>query len=298
MESLRAIRRKIGVVKNIQKITQAMKMVAAAKLRKVQGRVAASRPYAEKMRELIDTVAPQVRDLRHPLLEVRKGNRLGLVVLTSDRGLCGSYNHNVIRQAVSFWESQPKEREMEILCVGRKGRDYFLRRGYNVVEHFHQITEDSPFSEVRIVTQAIVGLYTREEKPVDAVYIAYTRFISALQQRPQVVQFLPLAPPRPEEEEVVGNGYRPFPVEYIFEPEPEQLLSVLLPKFVNNQVYQYLLESLASEYGARMTAMSNATDNAAELLETLTLQYNKARQASITKEILEIATGAEALRQG
>lgn len=293
MRSLRDIRRKIGAVKNIQKITRAMKFVAAAKLRKVQDRVAASRPYAEKMRDLLGYIVPQVpADLRAemPLLQVREGDRVALVVLTSDRGLCGSYNNNVIREAVSFLERHRGGREPELLTIGRKGTDYFRKHGYQVAESFAALDENSPFSEVQVVTQAITRLYTRAEDPVDQVHIAYTQFVSTSLHRPQVIQFLPVEPRHLESEEA------PPPVEYLLEPEARKLLPRLLPRFVDNQLYQYLLEAIASEHAARMIAMTNATNNATELLETLTLEYNKARQEAITKELLDVVGGAEAVR--
>jgi len=293
MQSLRAVRRKISAVKNIQKITQAMRIVAANKLRKVQDRVAASRPYAHKMRELLGHVVPHVpAELveANPLLQARAGHRIGLVLMTSDRGLCGSYNHNVIRLATSFMQQHP-EADFELVTIGRKGGDYFAKRGYALTQRFRQITEDSPFSEVQVITQAIVGLYTRPDNPVDEVRIVYTQFLSAMQQRAVVAKFLPIEPPEGTGvEEKVGE------LEYLFEPEARRLIEILLPRFVDNQVYQYLLEAVASEHAARMTAMTAATDNAGELLENLTLQFNKARQASITKELLEVVSGAEALK--
>lgn len=295
MRSLRDIRRKIGAVRNIQKITRAMKFVAAAKLRKVQGQVAASRPYAEKMRELIGYIAPQVpADLiaEMPLLQVREGKRVALVVLTSDRGLCGSYNNNVIREAVSFLEQRGDEGESELLTIGRKGTDYFRKRPYRVMESFAALDENSPFSEVQVVAQAITHFYTRAENPVDQVYIAYTQFVSPTIHRPQVIRFLPVEPLHLEAE-----AARPRPqVEYLLEPGARELLQTLLPRFVDNQIYQCLLEAIASEHAARMIAMTNATENATELLDTLTLEYNKARQEAITKELLDVVGGAEAVR--
>jgi F-type H+-transporting ATPase subunit gamma len=305
MRSLRDIRRKIGAVKNIQKITRAMKFVAAAKLRKVQDRVAASRPYAEKMRDLIGYIAPQVPAeliTEMPLLQVREGQRVGVVVLTSDRGLCGSYNNNVIREAAAFIGGLPEGTEVELLTIGRKGTDYFRKRDHPVRESFAALDENSPFSEVQVVTQTITGLYTHAENPVDRVHIAYTQFVSPSVHRPQVIKFLPIEPPS-QAGSLTGLGSQPegesrlrAQVEYLLEPGPRELLQTLLPRFVDNQIYQYLLEAIASEHGARMIAMTNATDNAAEMMDTLTLDYNKARQESITKELLDVVGGAEAVR--
>lgn len=289
MQSLRVIRRKIAAVKNLQKITRAMKMVAAARLRRVQDKVAAGRPYAERLEAMIRLVAPYVRKVEHPLLEVRSPvQRVGLVVLTSDRGLCGSYNNNVLRVALRFVEEQRRHgRWVRFLTLGRKGRAFLERRGYDLYESFAQLQETSPFSQFQAVAETIVQWYLSGD--VDEVHIAYTRFFSAMRQVPMVVPFLPITPPEAEAVEEV---------EYLFEPAAPELLRILIPRYVHNRIYQSLLESIASEHAARMMAMGNATDNAAELIEKLTLQFNKARQASITKEILEVMSGAEALRMG
>jgi ATP synthase F1 gamma subunit len=204
--------------------------------------------------DLLGYLVPQVpADLRAemPLLQVRGGDRVALVVLTSDRGLCGSYNHNVIREAVSFLERHRGSEEPELLILGRKGTDYFRKRGYRVTESFAALDENSPFSEVQVVTQAVTRLYTRAEDPVDRLHIAYTQFVSTSLQRPQVIQFLPVEPRHLEAEEAP-------PVEYLLEPEARKLLPMLLPRFVDNQLYQYLLEAIASEHAARMIAMTNA----------------------------------------
>lgn len=289
MQSLRVIRRKIAAVKNLQKITRAMKMVAAARLRRVQDKVAAGRPYAERLEAMIRLVAPYVRKVEHPLLAVRSPvQRVGLVVLTSDRGLCGSYNNNVLRVALRFVEEQRRHgRWVRFLTLGRKGRAFLERRGYDLYESFAQLQETSPFSQFQAVAETIVQWYLSGD--VDEVHIAYTRFFSAMRQVPMVVPFLPITPPEAEAVEEV---------EYLFEPAAPELLRILIPRYVHNRIYQSLLESIASEHAARMMAMGNATDNAAELIEKLTLQFNKARQASITKEILEVMSGAEALRMG
>jgi len=290
VQSLRDIRRKIRVVKNIQQITQAMKMVAAAKLRKVQNRVTAGRPYFEKMRDLVEALAPRAREVHHPLLDVREEvHTIGLVVITAEKGLCGSYNANLIRAAVRFLDDQEEGVPAKLLTVGRKGRDFFSKRDYDIHQHFTQIGVDSPYSEVKAIANAVTGFFL--DGTVDRVYIAYTQFISAMRQRPLVVPFLPIEPPAGEEDATDIQG-----ADYIYEPEAEELLGRLLPRYVDTLVYHYLLESVASEYGARMTSMSAATDNAGELIESLTLEYNRSRQASITKEILEIAGGAEALK--
>jgi F-type H+-transporting ATPase subunit gamma len=287
MQSLRIIRRKIAAVKNLQKITRAMKMVAAARLRRVQDKVTAGRPYAERLEEMIRLVAPYAQEVEHPLLKRRDPiRRVGLVVMTADRGLCGSYNNNVIRAAVRFIERQNQEgRPVRLFTLGRKGRAYFEKRNYDLYESFAQLKETAPFVQFQAVADSITHWFTSGD--VDEVYIAYTRFLSAMRQMPLVVKFLPIEPP-----ETMDRGE----VEYLFEPAAPELLQVLIPRYVHNRVYQYLLEAIASEHAARMLAMGNATDNATELIQQLTLQFNKARQASITKEILEVVSGAEALR--
>lgn len=291
MPSLRDIRRKIRTVKNIQQITQAMKMVAAARLKKVQDRVTASKPYAEKLQELMSTLAPHVTRIQHPLLEVRPIQATGVVVIAGDKGLCGSYNNNIIRRAQQFVNGL-EVNEKRLLTIGRKSTEFFRKRGYNVHESFPQIGVDAPYAEVKRIADAITGLYL--SKTVDEVYIAYTEFVSSIQQRPQIIKFLPIEPPQAEadESQKTPEGTR----EYIFEPPAPQLLATLLPRYVEQRIYHLLLESVASEFGARMTAMTNATDNAGELIKELTLAANKARQATITKELLEVVSGAEALK--
>ncbi len=297
MASLRDIRRKIGTVKNISKITQAMKMVSAAKLRKAQDRVAAARPFAEKMRELLAEVAPHVPlevIAKQPLLQVRDDLRAAVVVVSSDRGLCGSYNNNIIRRAQQFIdERRAAGWTIDLITIGRKATNVLRTRGYEPLASFQMIGVDAPFAEVQVITEAVVGTYTRSATPVSEVWVAYTEYVNAVVQRTQVGKFLPI-----EATAVASAGEaQPVPVEFEFEPDAEAMLAELLPRFVDNQVYQYLLEATASEYGARMTAMSKASDNAGELIESLTLQYNRSRQDAITKELLDIVGGATALAE-
>jgi F-type H+-transporting ATPase subunit gamma len=290
MPSLRDIRRKIKTVKNIQQITQAMKMVAAARLKRVQDRVTAGKPYAEKLQELMGYLAPHVTQIEHPLLEVRPIHATGVVVIAGDKGLCGSYNNNVIRRGQQFVNGLTVK-DVHLITVGRKSSDFFRKRGYDVHASFPQIGVDAPYAEVKRIADAITGFYLN--KTVDEVYIAYTEFISSIQQRPQIIKFLPIEPPRAEdEEEEKPEGA----LEYIFEPPAPELLATLLPRYVEQRIYHLLLESVASEFGARMTSMTNATDNAGEVIKELSLAANKARQATITKELLEVVSGAEALK--
>lgn len=290
MRSLRAIRRKIRAVKNLQKIMTAMKMVAAARLRRVQDRVMAGKPYTEKMRWLVETLAPHLPAIEHPLLQVRSVQRRGLVVITGDKGLCGAYNNNIIRAAQAFM-SQDGAAPFLLSCIGRKGYDFFSRRGFPVARFRPQLPVTAPFSEFKAVAEDIVRWFVSGE--VDEVHVAYGEFVNALVQRPKIVSLLPIRPETREKEAPSGTQERG----YIFEPQAPALLSLLLPRYVEHQVYHILLESLASENAARMNAMSQAADNAEELIRQLTLQANKIRQWNITKELLEITTAVEAMRR-
>ena len=310
MASLRDIKRKIRVVKNISQITQAMKMVAAAKLRRVQERVEKGKPYSQTMAELVGTLGPNVRGFEHPLLAERPVGAVGIVVIAADKGLCGSYNTNILRLAHQFVDRQMREhpaseagttpeglprQSVRLMTVGRKANDYFTRRGYAVERAFPSIGDQAPYDQVRAISNAITGMFLTGQ--VDEVYICYTEFISALSQTPQAIKFLPIEPPTATESpESDGQSTFGGNQEFMFEPSAPQLLGVLLPRFVETRVYQLLLEAVASEFGARMTAMTNATKNAGEQIDSLTLVYNRTRQANITKELLDIVGGAEALQ--
>jgi F-type H+-transporting ATPase subunit gamma len=305
MASLRDIKRKIRVVKNISQITQAMKMVAAARLRRVQERVEKGKPYAETMTNLVGVLAPNVTEISHPLLDNRPTGAVGIVVIAADKGLCGSYNTNILRTAHQFIDRKMREMNegeapglrngrdaITLVTVGRKATDYFTKRGYRVSQSFAAPSPQGPYDEIRAISEAITGMFLRGE--VDEVHIAYTEFKSVISQRPTVVKFLPIEPPSAEEE--AAAEAKQATMEFIFEPDAPQLLAVLLPRFVETRVYQLLMEAVASEFGARMTAMTNATKNAGEQIEALTLLANRTRQAGITKELLDIVGGAEALK--
>lgn len=286
MQNLQAIRRKIRAVKNLEKIMTAMKMVAAARLRRVQDRVTAGKPYTQKMRWLVEALVPYLTAIEHPLLQVRPVQKRGLIIITSDKGLCGAYNMNIIRTAQAFM-SQDEGAPFLLYCIGRKGYDFFYRRGFPVALHRLQLAVTAPFSEFKSVAEDIVQWFLSGE--VDEVHIAYGEFINALVQRPKIVSLLPIHP--------TITTDKTQPNEYIFEPKEPELLALLLPHYVKHQVYHILLESLASENAARMNAMSQAADNARELIDRLTLQANKVRQWMITKELLEITTAVEAMRR-
>ena len=292
MASLRDIKRKIRVVKNIAQITQAMKMVAAAKLRRVQDRVQKGKPYSQTMAELVGTLAPSVKDFSHPLLTVREVQNVTVVVIAGDKGLCGAYNSNILRLGHRFLDEQIAQRgqgNVRLLTIGKKAGEYFRKRGYEPQRHFAGIGPDTPYEEIRAISNELTGTFG--SGATDEVYICYTEFVSALNQRPGTIKFLPIEPPASsgDEEAATGNS------DFIFEPKIDELLSSLLPRYVETRVYQLLMEATASEFGARMTAMSNATKNANEQIDSLTLIYNRTRQANITKELLDIIGGAEAL---
>ncbi len=291
MASLRDIKRKIRVVKNIAQITQAMKMVAAAKLRRVQERVQKGKPYANTMAELVGALAPSVKDFSHPLLEVREVNKVLVVVIAGDKGLCGAYNSNILRLGHRFLDGQIAQHgvgNVTLVTIGKKATEYFSKRGYKPLQNFPGIGPETPYDVIRSISNTLTGLFGTGQ--VDEVHICYSEFISPLVQRPQNVKFLPIEPPASSGEETKGGTS-----DFIFEPKVEELLGVLLPRYVETRVYQLLLEATASEFGARMTAMSNATKNAGEQIEALTLVANRTRQANITKELLDIIGGSEAL---
>jgi F-type H+-transporting ATPase subunit gamma len=282
MASLRDIRRRIRSVRNTAQITRAMQMIAAARMRRAQERVLASRPYSEAVRIMLGELSQQRGEGDvHPLLQVRPERRVAYVVYTSDRGLAGGLNSNTLRRAAE--EILGHSTESEIVTLGRKAQDFFSRRGRRLLATFTGISERANYMDIVPAARVVMDAYT--DQSVDAVYLIYPRFVSTLVQAPTVTQLLPLKPL-----EEAGT-----PLEFIIEPNPEAILNALLPRYVEVQLYQTLLETSASEQSARLVAMRSATDNANELVQALTLSYNKARQAAITKEISEIAGAAEAL---
>ena len=294
MASLRDIKRKIRVVKNIAQITQAMKMVAAAKLRRVQERVQKGKPYANTMAELVGALAPNVKDFSHPLLTSRDVARVLVVVIAGDKGLCGAYNSNILRLGHRFLDvqiSQYGAGNVQLVTIGRKAGEYFSKRGYKPEQMFPGIGPETPYEQIRAVSNTLTGVFASGQ--VDEVHICYSEFVSPLVQRPQNIKFLPIEPPAANDMATASAAREN--ADFIFEPKVEELLGVLLPRYVETRVYQLLMEATASEFGARMTAMSNATKNAGEQIDKLTLLANRTRQAGITKELLDIIGGAEAL---
>jgi F-type H+-transporting ATPase subunit gamma len=288
MPSLKAVRLRIASVKSTQKITSAMKMVAAAKLRRSQDAIIAARPHAKTMAEITAEVAARANAEDHPLLEQRAGKRIALVVLTSDRGLCGGFNSNLCRMSHRYAEDKTKAGELEEVrfeLVGRKGRDYFRRRRLNITRDLPGVAGDTALTRAKELAAIITEEFLNGT--VDAVWLAYNQFRSVVSQKPSIEQLLPVKPPA-----ATGTGS----LEFLFEPGKAEILDYLLPLYIETQLHRALLESVASEFGAKMTAMENATKNATEMINRLTLQYNRARQASITKELMEIVGGAEALK--
>ncbi|MGA7159882.1 MAG: ATP synthase F1 subunit gamma [Bacteroidota bacterium] len=296
MATLRDIRRRIAGVKSTQKITKAMKMVAAAKLRRAQEAILQARPYARKMAEMLRHLSGKVDVANYPALAQRPVEKVAIVVITADRGLCGAFNANIVRAVVSHINNNYKELyaagNVKLICVGRKGYEYFNKRGYGILSKQIGIFNSLNFGNARSIVKEIVDGYAA--KKFDKVVVIYNEFKNAAQQRIAMDLFLPIPPEKIDKEE--EKKLRSL-VDYIYEPSSGEIISALVPKHLNFQMWRMLLESNAAEQGARMTAMENASTNAKEMISTLQLSYNKARQASITKELLEIVSGAEALKK-
>lgn len=292
MATIRELRLRIRTVRNIEKITRAMKLVAAARLKRAQDRVHAARPYAEKMEQMMRRLSAAGAAVSHPLLEVREERNIAVLVLTSDRGLCGSYNTNLLRLANQFLKDRDLE-SVRLILVGRKGQQSFRRRNFPIVsEHPLGSGGTLTFADVQPIVQTLRRMFENGE--VDGVYVVYQRFRSAMTQIPTVLPLLPLRPPEEAAGHVEEGQARGGDV--LFEPSPEELLGRLLPRYVDTQVFRTFAEAIASEHGARMTSMSAATDNAGQMISSLTMSLNRARQAAITTEIAEIVSGAEALK--
>jgi F-type H+-transporting ATPase subunit gamma len=293
MPNLLDIRRRIKSVKNTQQITKAMKMVSAAKLKRAQDRVVTARPFANKMTEVLGELAKRTdEDFHHPLLDVRGDQRYLLVLITADKGLCGAFNTNLTKAAQNFIRENA-DKNIELMAIGRKGRDYFRYRHANIVAEYIGLTGKGrvEFSEASEVGQSIINLYT-EDTGIDKVFVIYNEFKSVLSQRVVLEQLLPVV--RAQAEEPDTKSPRNL-VDYVYEQPPAQMFSRLLPRLIETQIFRALLESIASEHGARMTAMDSASKNASELIESLTLNMNRVRQAAITNEIIEVVSGAAAL---
>jgi F-type H+-transporting ATPase subunit gamma len=284
LATLRDIRRRIGSVRNTKQITRAMKVVAASRLRRAQERIFNARPYANQMMAVLESAAARLEQQRHPLLARRPERNILLVLVTADRGLCGAFNANLMRAAQNYLREHAGKK-VSLVTVGRKGRDFFRKRPVRITAEYVNIFRQLEFVHAKELADKIIDLYTKEE--VDAVDFIYNEFKSIMAQNVKVERYLPIEPLVPPEGEYLA--------EYIFEQPPEEILRQLLPRYVEVQVFRALLESQAAEYAARMTAMDSATNNADELIESLRLKLNRLRQAGITKEIIEVVSGAQAL---
>jgi len=288
MANLKEIKKRIGSVKNTQQITKAMKMVSAAKLRRAQDAVVAARPYSNKMKEVLASISARDTETSHPLLEQREKRNALVLLITADRGLCGGFNSNVAKAATRFVQQQTDDyAEYTLRIVGKKGNDLLKRRQDLTIDKVYEnITGSVTYATASLLGQEIVEDY--ESESYDAVYIIYNQFHSAINQEVTINQLLPIAPEESQEDSYVAD--------YIYEPSCEKVLHSILPKYVEVQIFEALLESVASEHGARMSSMDSATKNASEMIDKLTLQYNRARQAAITKELMEIVSGAESIK--
>ena len=283
--SARAIKRKVRSVSNIKKITRAMQMVSAAKLKKVQGRLLELRPYADKIVEFLQGLSMQVQGLDFPLFQVRpQVKTIGIVAVMSDKGLCGSYNANMMRGVQKFLDAQKKP--AKVVAIGRKAVEWFKKQGVELKAEYQGLPTEVPFAKIREIAKILTDMFLGGE--VDEVHLLFTRYVNAMTFTPGTLKFLPI-----QAEAAQGKG---LSHQYEFEPAPAEILGKLVPRYVEISFHRLLLECMSSEHAARMNAMRNATDSASDLITSLTLQYNNARQAGITRELLDIVGGAEALK--
>ena len=283
MANLKDIRNRIKSVKSIQKVTKAMKMVAASKMRRAQERTEEARPYAKRLAEVINHLLPDVDRNLLPLLDIREIKRVGYVVVSSDRGLAGSFNTNVLKTAQAEIETIGKK-NVDVFCIGKKARDHFKRRNYNIIESHIEFWNELKFGNALAIGTGIISHFT--QKYVDEIHVVYNEFVNVASQHVVSERLLPL---------IFESDKKPI-IDRLYEPNKDDLVKNLIPRHLNIQMWKYLLESYVSEQAARMLAMENATGNAEDMIKELTLKFNKARQAAITKEMLEIVSGAEALQ--
>ena len=292
MPSLRDIRGRIRSIQNTRKITKAYQVVSATKLRRAQQAVQAARPYAEKMLEVLETTSERATEYRHPFLQRREGERAIVILVTTDKGLCGALNVNSIRAANRFLTANHLKARW--VTIGKKGRDFLARFRQDIIADASELGDSPAFAA--ILPAITVALQEYEKGNADTVLLAFEKWISTLRQEPTVRTLLPITIPKREEAGGAGGTEPSTTADYIYEPGPEEVLDALLPRYVETQVYQAVLENKASEHSARMIAMQNATEAAGELIDSLTLYMNKVRQTMITTELMEIVGGAEALR--
>lgn len=282
---MRDVKRRIKSVNSTKQITKAMELVSSAKLRRARQRVEKTRPYFNTIKETVQDIFSSTSGIKHPFVTEREIKKTCYIVITGDRGLSGGYNANVIKTAVAHMADKPAK---SIIAIGTKGRDYFRSRKYDLDGEFLQISEDPSYGDAKRISSLVMQLY--QNKLIDEVYLVYTQFVSTISQKPEMIKLLPLSGEKKEKT-------KDQPFEYVsYEPSPEAVLDYLVPKYIESTIFGALVESSASEQGARRVAMENATDNAEEMIDDLTLLYNRARQAAITQEIAEIVGGAEALK--
>ena len=288
MPSLKDIKRRIRSVKNTQQITKAMKLVSASKLRKAQEAILNARPFALNLRNLMNHLAARCNKDLHPLLNEPKGNKIALLIITADKGLCGGFNGNIIRKATKVI-AENSDKEISLIMAGKKGWDIFKSRDHKIIRDFKGWTRSFDYLNAAEIGDYLADLFVGQE--ADEIFMVYNEFKSVMQQEVVLERILPVVP-----EEIDSGESGGIVVDYIYEPDEESILDGLLKRYMTDQVYRAFLESLASEHGARMTAMDSATRNAGDMISDLSLTYNKARQAYITKELIEIVNGAEALQ--
>lgn len=289
MASLKEIRIRISSVSSTQKITSAMKLVSASKLRRAQMSILGLRPYANKLNEILCNLSDSIGEAEQfPLLEKRKEEKIVIVAITSNRGLCGAFNSNIVKEVSSLitnkYDSQDQDGNLEIICIGKKGYDQ-LSKNYKIRAFYDTLTDNPSFSELMVIAESLMDDFLK--KKIDKVEVVYNQFVNAATQKVTAATFLPI--------ENIEAGEEKCASDYIFEPSKEELLQELIPKILKLQLYKMLIDSVASEHGARMTSMAKATDNASEILRDLKLKYNNARQSAITTELLDIISGANAL---
>lgn len=289
MAGAKEIRSKISSIKNTRKITSAMQLVAASKMRKTQDRMKASKPYSQKIYQVVEHLARANSEYRHPFMDEREIKRVGVIVVTTDRGLCGGLNANLFRETINQFKLWQKEGKQIDLCViGRKGQAFFRRVGGNMLASTDNLGDSPGVKDILGVVQAMLQAYRDNE--IDAIHIVYNEFINTMTQKPLFKQLLPLPKNENDEKAMVAQHW-----DYIYEPDAKELLDALLDRFIELQVYQAVIENIACEQAAKMIAMKSATDNAGELIKEFQLAYNKARQSAITQELAEIVGGADAL---